>query len=134
MQNVVDLQNYRPHDTVMVNDKNELGEEEIVGAVPWPTDLSRESIGIRLRAIRVVLGHDQTQFAKMLGWKVARYCHYENGRRELGNDAGIIARRFPVTTDWIFLGDLHGIKSPVLQEAIREYFAENFRPGRVIKP
>lgn len=62
----------------------------------------------RLKALRIELGYkSQTAFAEKLGIDKSTYNPYEKGTRPLTFEtACLIRRRFGVSIDWLFFGDM----------------------------
>jgi|GEM_PF-1358726 len=74
-------------------------------------DSSIEAISARVEALRVWAGFDnQREFARESGISQTDLNHYETGRRRISlNAANQLRRRWGITLDWIFHGDLRGL-------------------------
>jgi len=74
-------------------------------------DSSIEAISARVEALRLWCGFDnQREFARESGISQTDLNHYETGRRRISlNAANQLRRRWGVTLDWIFHGDLRGL-------------------------
>ncbi|MDD9245272.1 helix-turn-helix domain-containing protein [Enterobacter soli] len=66
-----------------------------------------ETIGERLRDLRVAKGMSQAQLAKLCGWSTSsRVANYEIGTRNIGADDAIaLARHLDSTPSFIMFGD-----------------------------
>ena len=66
-----------------------------------------ETIGERLRALRIEKGMSQAQLAKLCGWSTAsRVANYEIGSRNIGADDAITLSRFlDASPSYILFGD-----------------------------
>lgn len=72
------------------------------------TDL--EGIGNRIKAIRLALDMNQTEFARRAGIALNTYNQYESGKSRPQLDIAIkICTTYGVTLDWIYLGDPSGL-------------------------
>jgi DNA-binding XRE family transcriptional regulator len=68
---------------------------------------SDEAIGRRIKALRERAGLQQQQLAQQLHITKSTLNAYENGKRTLTTEsAKRLRRRFGVTVDWLFFGDM----------------------------
>jgi transcriptional regulator with XRE-family HTH domain len=68
---------------------------------------SDEAVGKRIIALRERAGLQQQQLAKQLHITKSTLNAYENGKRTLTTEsAKRLRRRFGVTVDWLFFGDM----------------------------
>lgn len=72
-------------------------------------------IGMRIQALMVALGHNQTSFAVLVGISQPALNNYLKGIRRPDIDVAIqMQLRTGVTLDWLYLGDRSGLSSRLL--------------------
>ena len=74
-------------------------------------DSSIEAISARIEALRLWAGFEnQREFARESGISQTDLNHYETGRRRISlNAANQLRKRWGISLDWIFHGDLRGL-------------------------
>lgn len=78
---------------------------------------TREKIAARLIALRDEVNMDQQTFARAIGVEKNTYNPFETGKRRLSFEvACLIKRRFGVSIDWLFFGDMGKIASEVMMK------------------
>lgn len=83
----------------------------------------QREVAARLRALRLELNLEQFKMAELIGITPARWCNYENGKRQLDFDVAAdlcdvlrrYSRRNTITMDWLYRG--------LLQVAVGAKFA-----------
>jgi len=81
------------------------------------TTESKEAVGARLKQVRTASSMNQTQFAKSIGYAQKSYSAYERGYRMCSLDAAIlIAKKYDVTLDYIFMGVVDGLTVKRIRE------------------
>ena len=76
-------------------------------------------IGYRLTLTREVLGKGQQDFADAAGINASAYNQYERGKRRISVEhAHKLCDHYHLTLDWIYRGDISGLKYQTV-EAIR---------------
>jgi DNA-binding XRE family transcriptional regulator len=71
---------------------------------------SKQAVAARLRRIRIASGMNQSDFAKTIVTAQNTYSAYENGSRMCSLEAAIlIAKKYDVTLDYIFMGVVDGL-------------------------
>ena len=69
-----------------------------------------ERIGPRLHKLREHLGLSQSKMAESLGISQPQWSQYESGTRKLTVEvACVLAERYAVTLDWLYLGNAAGL-------------------------
>lgn len=78
--------------------------------------------GKRLRAVRLALGIDQTELAKLMGAKGhPAVSNWESGRNQVPLQAAIrLWSRRQVSLDWLYLGVRHAMPVALLEKIDRE--------------
>ena len=73
-------------------------------------------ISARLKALRIALGYKhQNAFATELGIEKNTYNPFENGKRPLTFEVACrIRRRFGISVDWLFFGDMGQVSNDIL--------------------
>jgi transcriptional regulator with XRE-family HTH domain len=74
------------------------------------TEDARKQAGRNLRAAREALGLTQERLASELGMTPHALSQWESGARRINTfGAVILKRRYGITLDWLFAGDLSGL-------------------------
>lgn len=80
---------------------------------------SPKAIGRRLALTRQVFGFQQNEFAEKAGIAAPTYNEFEKGKTRPSIDkARLLRRAFGLTHDWIYEGDLSGLRYEIA-EAIK---------------
>jgi len=87
---------------------------------PLPPGTSREDIGARLRVSRKAVGVSPTELCRELGIRRSTYSMNEVGSN-LPNvyDMIRLCARYGLTLDWIYLGDMSGVKSDLASKIMQ---------------
>lgn len=73
----------------------------------------------RLKATREALDLTAADLCREVGFTSSRYSQYETGERRLSLEAGLVlCRRFGLTLDWLFRGDLSGLPHRIAQRLL----------------
>lgn len=86
--------------------------------MPKKKDAFRESVGKRLRSLRLARDYDTIRaFAVELGVEEDRYDAWEKGKALIPPQvAAQLRARFGVTSDWLYFGDTSGLPKNVYSE------------------
>lgn len=95
-----------------------------------PKELSTtKDVSERLRQLRAALGLNQAQLCRRSGIETNAWNNYEKSRNRISVDHAIkLKRTFGVTLDWIYHGDLSGVRSDIA-EKISSTPVENLAPA-----
>lgn len=84
-------------------------------------DTSDERVGRRLKALRMSLGLGITEMAEANNIDATNYGRFEKGKRPLPLAIGkLLAQRYDVTMDWLYLGRWGGLSLDVA-ERLRKF-------------
>lgn len=94
--------------------------EPHAGGMPSRQEI--EETAARLKAARLAINPNQTEFANEAGLSQHRYNQYETGSRALTLDAAIkLHKRYGLSLDWLFRGETammpHGLVERLRREA-----------------
>jgi DNA-binding XRE family transcriptional regulator len=109
--------------------KSEMTASQKCGWLEPMTDTD-QIISARLKALRIALGYKhQNAFAAELGIEKNTYNPFENGKRPLTFEVACrIRRRFGISVDWLFFGDMGQVSNDILLK-IGSNPAESSRPA-----
>lgn len=92
------------------------GTIRVVPGSPKELSTTRD-VSERLRQLRAALGISQAQLCRRSGIEPNAWNNYEKGRNRISIDHALkVKRTFGVTTDWIYQGDLSGVRSDVAEK------------------
>ncbi len=81
---------------------------------PANIDVSLQAIGLRIKTTREACGLRPVDVCRAIGIKANTYSQWESGERRPNLDDMIrFCCQYDVTLDWIYLGDMSGLKFSV---------------------
>lgn len=78
-----------------------------------------KDVSERVRQLRAALGISQAQLCRRAGIETNAWNNYEKGRNRISVDHAIkVKRAFGVTLDWLYHGDLGGVRSDIAEKLL----------------